>query len=443
MASTNKTRLIWFCLLAVLVCAGVSQGRFLTAKKAKKPPRGRIACLPSPTMGTRYMDGRRSTGRHHYGFSFREKDGIVYTCRGGHVDVTHLRKVADWTAYLSYHLREAMLQGHTRFVFEMLEPSVYYVQIRYPKDWRDLSAEERSRIVEDASITLGQYLAYMGSVWHEILTWHGFKGAGIYPEYHSAFSWEDNYSNVMGGIIADRALRDPDHDYEKAMAICLDREIQKLGPQSKDAARQAGEAVRNQWFTGWFFFCTMLKRHLDIGVDDGWITPWLIPIDVKCETTEPILYPAPSLSDLEERGFRFHFEIEPKVWETKEILSIVYLDPDHCRGRIAPRKHFEPIIEHIRVVANQRYGPRADVYELPEVLAEKVQMATVVPPGDILAHPVAFAPSATEDEATDSSANDDDPIAPHVTCGDVNGDGQINTLDLEALAEYWLAEDQP
>ncbi len=442
MVRKNNSRQFWLCLLAITLIAGSSEARFLTPKQAKKPPRGRIACLPSPTMGTRYMDGT-TLGQHHYGFSLlKERDGIIYTCRGGHIDITHLRKVSDWTAFLAYHLREALLQSHTRFTFELLEPSQYYVQIRYPKDWKDLSLEQKQQIAEDASITLAQYLAYMGSVWHEILTWHGFKGAGIYPEYHSAFSWEDNYSNVMGSYIADRALRDPDHSYEEAVTLILDREIQKLGPQSKQTARQAGEAVRDLWFSGSFIFCTMLKRHLDVGFDDGWITPWLIPIESEGQTTEPILYPIPDLSSLEKRGFRIGVEIDPKVWEKKEILSIIYLDPEKSRGRIAPEKHFGPIIEHIRVVANQRYGPHADLYELPSALAAQVQTAHGVRPGDVLAHPGEFSSLSVEDEATFSSNNDSDVTRLNIIRADINGDGKINVLDLTALATSWLTEDK-
>lgn len=389
-------------------------------------------------MGTRYMDAD-SLGRHHYGFAIRERNGIVYTCRGGHIDITHLRKVSDWTAFLAYHIRQAMLKDHTQLSFKLLEPSRYHVLIRYPSGWKDLPLEKKRQIVEDASVTLGQYLAYTGSVWHEVLTWHGFKGAGVYPEYHSAFSWEDNYSNCMGGYIADRALRDPDHGFEEAMTLCLNREIRKLGPRSKGVARDAGEAVRNEWFTGSLIFCTMLKRHMDIGVDDGWITPWLIPAASGCETTEPILYPVPSLNSLRRQGFYIDVEIDPRVWEKDEILRIIYSDPENSNGRIAPEKHFGPIIEHIRVVANQRYGPRADVYELPAALAAHMQTAKAVGPSDVLAQPVVFSPASDDTPADKPRKPTDFKSMP----GDVNGDCKVDARDIATLATRWLADDAP
>lgn len=441
MVRKRYLRAIWFCLSVAVLGVGTSQARFLTAQQAKKSPRGRVACLPSPTMGTRYIDPA-ALGQHSYGFCLFEKNGIVYTCRGGHIDITHLRKVSDWTAYLAFHIRQAMLKDHTQLSFELLEPSRYHVRVRYPHNWRSLTATEKYEIATDAAITLGQYLAYMGSVWHEILTWHGFKGAGVYPEYHSAFSWEDNYSNVMGGYIADMALRDCDHDFEEAMALLLDQEIQRLEPRSKHIARQAGEAVRNEWFTGGFIFCTMLKRHLDTGLDDGWITPWLIPTVADCESVEPILYPAPSLKPLRDYGFHVGVEIDPKVWEKNKILRIVYVDPDNNRGRIVPEKHFGPIIEHIRVTAIQRYGPHADIYELPSATQSDSQTARVLRQLDFLSQPVVFASRFTANRSSSVADDSDQKGCSKLIRGDLNGDCKVDVLDLAAFASYWLAEDR-
>ena len=55
---------------------------------------------------------------------------------------------------------------------------------------------------------MGPYMAYTMVTWHEILTWFGYKSVGIVPEYHSSFSWEDTYSNLLGTVLAARALRD-------------------------------------------------------------------------------------------------------------------------------------------------------------------------------------------------------------------------------------------
>lgn len=350
--------ILGFCVLSLLSATDSVQGRFLNPRQAQSAPRGRIACLPSSTMGVRYPDPF-ALGNHSYGFSTSERNGIVYTCRGGYIDITHLRKLADWTAYLTSRLHEALLLNHVEFSFRMREASLYHARIVYPPSWRNLPADDRDALAREVAIDLAQYLAYTGSTWHEILTWFGYKGAGIWPEYQSAFSWEDNYSNVLGCRIGAAALRDADRDFERAVTGLLDAELQTLGVQSRRTARQAAESVRNWWFTGSLWSCRIIKRHLDIGLDDGIVTPWLIPDLAQCNRTVPQEYPVPTLSAVEQRGFAVRFEIEPKEWERTKILRII--QGDHERpGRIEPARHFGAIIEHIRGQAVARYGPLVD-----------------------------------------------------------------------------------
>lgn len=353
------------CLLAVLCAACPAEAEFLSPRQARRSPRGRIACLPSPTMGTRYLDSD-DLGRHSYRFTLWEGNGIVYTCRGGHVDITHLRKVTDWTAYLAYHLREMMLRNETQMSYKMWEPSRYHVEIDYPPGWEYLPLESRSAIAREAAIDLAAYLAYTASVWHEILTWHGFKGAGVYPEYHSAFSWEDNYSNAMGSYIAALALRDREREYAEAVTLYLDQTIRSLGGRPRQMARQAGEAVRGLWFTGGFVIVTMVKRHLDIGFDTGSITPWLVPGMADCPEEAPWLCPVPTLNAMDKHGMRVRVEIQPKEWEKGAILRKAYPDPETRRDRIDPTQHLAVIIEGIRAETIKRYGATADAYEAPK-----------------------------------------------------------------------------
>lgn len=367
------------CLLAILCASNSAEADFLSPRQARRSPRGRIACLPSPTMGTRYMDSD-DLGRHSYGFTLWEGNGIVYTCRGGHVDVTHLRKVADWTAYLAYHLRETMLKNETQMSYKMWEPSRYHIEIDYPPGWEYLPAESRSAIAREAAIDLAAYLGYTASVWHEILTWHGFKGAGVYPEYHSAFSWEDNYSNAMGSYIAALALRDRQREYEEAVTLYLDQKIRSLGGQSRQVARQAGEAVRGLWFTGGFVIVTMVKRHLDIGFDTGSITPWVVPGMADCRDGEPWLCPVPNLNALDKHGLRVTVEIEPKEWEKGAILRKAYPDRETRRERIDPTQHIAVIMEGIRAETIERYGATADAYEVPDLALRTRALATSADP---------------------------------------------------------------
>ncbi len=368
MIRANSMKWILACLVAILCASGSAPADFLSRKQAKHCPRGRVACLPSPTMGTRYFDAD-NLGKHSYGFSLWEKNGIVYTCHGGHIDVTHLRKVADWTAYLAYHLHDTLMQDLTKMSYKMWEPSRYHVELEYPAGWKYLPHQSKDAIAREVAIDLASYLAYTASVWHEVLTWHGFKGAGIYPEYHSAFSWEDNYSNALGSRVGTMALRDREHDFEEALTRCLDQEIRRLGGQSKRVAREAGEAVRGSWFQGGYIIVTMVTRHLDTGLDDGHVTPWLIPGIGSCPDAEPWLCPVPNLEVVTKRGFGASIEIEPREWEKGAILRKAYPHTEDRPKRVDPTERLGVIIGAIRAEAIERYGPHADKYAIPEHLS--------------------------------------------------------------------------
>lgn len=364
MIRPQQARRVLFCSLLIGWAAGLSQARFLSPKEAKHSPQARIACVPSPTMGVRYFDAD-DLGQHDYRSGRNERNGIVYTCRGGHIDVTHLRKIADWTAQLAYQTREALVRGDRVFKFKMFEPSQHYVQIEYPPGWKYLTPKTRREIAGEVSVSLGAYLAYTCSVWHEILTWHGFKAIGFYPEYNSAFSWEDNFSNALGSYLGAQALRDRDHDYDGAMTRLIHEKFQQLGPQSKETAREAGLAVKGSWFVGAFVRVTMTKRHLDVGLDDGYVTPWLVPNVAKCGTPEPWPCPVPNLRLLDEYGFRIHHKIRPKEWEKGQILRAVYPDAKKRKKWIMPAEHFGILMEHVRAQVDERYGPYAHLRQAP------------------------------------------------------------------------------
>ena len=51
------------------------------------------------------------------------------------------------------------------------------------------------------SVNLAQWIAFELSVWHEIATAYGVTSIDLYPEYVSAFSPEDLYSNLLGAKI--------------------------------------------------------------------------------------------------------------------------------------------------------------------------------------------------------------------------------------------------
>jgi hypothetical protein len=318
-------------------------------------PRLRLGFSPAPIPSTRFYGG--DLGTHGYYFRLSEKNGIVYTCRGGHIDTAHLRIAADWTAYLAAMSYRHLMRGDRGFSYGMLaDRSRHRVRITYPADWSSRPPAQRERIAREAALAMGPYLAYSTVTWHEVLTWHGFHCVGALPEFLSAFSWEDSFSNLLGTVVASKALRDTKHPYDQAMTIALERELRLLGVQPAAVARRASESVKGDWYVGnRGFFLKMRKRGLNIGWDTGEAVAILVPGAAGCGDPEPARYPVPTLDILSRYGLAAEVEIEPHEWEKNKILRIVY--PDGKGRRIYPDTQFTPILRKIREEAVARYGP--------------------------------------------------------------------------------------
>ena len=363
------SRMLWrLCFVSLLSVMPVAVGCRVLPDKALScpadqavycgfsgPPRVRFGSYPSSNIGT-FFKGP-DLGTHGYCFRLSEKDGIAYTCRGGHIDVIHVRITADWTAYLTAIAYRHLMDHETSFSCKLaVDRSRSFVTLTYPENWGSLSKVEQMTIAREVAGAIGPYLAFTMTTWHEMITWYGFKCIGPFPEYPSAFSWEDSYSNLLGTIIGARALQDSEHKYDEAVKIALDQEMQKLGIQPARVAKQASESVRGKWFTGNIIFhVDMKKRNFDIGLTNGYITPTLVPELSACPDAEPMPYPVPTLEALAQHGFSMKLEIEPHEWERGRLLRIVY--GDKPQKRIIPEEHFAIIMDAIRHEAAAKYGP--------------------------------------------------------------------------------------
>lgn len=324
-------------------------------------PRIRVGYLPTPTLGT-VFSGPEQLGQHGYRPNLSEHNGLVYTCKAGPIDMGHARKAADWTTFLAAKTYRQIMEDKPEFSFRLYEPSRYFVTFTYPENWNDLPQQEKERIAYEISTGVGRYLAFAGLTWHEIITWFGFKSKGFEPEHPSAFTWEETFSNLFGTHVATLALEDSEHTYNQAMTLAFDAELRKLGAKPGHVSKRAAQSVRGPWFTGDFFFITMKKRNLDLGLDDGFVTPTLIPSVSECEGAEPQPLPVPNLEFVSEYGFSVKFEIEPKIWEGDAILDIAYADENPRGDCVEPVVHLAPIMAYIRQDALRRYGSEADMY---------------------------------------------------------------------------------
>jgi hypothetical protein len=280
----------------------------------------------------------------------------VYTCEAGFLDIDHVRGAMDRTAFLAAKIWYKFQTHETQFSFKLAEPSLYFVQLIPPENFKDLSQKEKEDIARDISIRLGQYFAHTACVWHEILTWFGYKSVGFYPEFHSAFSCEDTFSDVLGSHIGVLALQDTKHAFDQGATLALDQELEKLGVQTRDMAIRATKMVRGQWFSGGWLFVDTKRRNFDIGLNDGFVTPWIVPDASECREAEVRSCRTPNPDFLSEYGFSLKYEIEPREWEKGKILRIVYPKAKERRKRLEPIIHFAPIMDHIKNSAAIRYG---------------------------------------------------------------------------------------
>ncbi len=222
------------------------------------------------------------------------------------------------------------------------------------------------KVAGEVALIVGPYLTFTMTSWHEMITWYGFKCMGPFPEFPSAFSWEDSYSNLLGTIIAVRALQDPQHKFNEAVKIALDQEMRTLGILPARAAKRITETMRGQWWTGnVIFHVNMKKRNFDIGLNDGYITPTLIPQVSECPNAEPMSYPVPRLDVLAQYDFAAQVEIEPHEWESGKILRLVH--GDRPQKRINPGEHFATIMKDIQWQAVAMYGPEYEPAPPPDI----------------------------------------------------------------------------
>ncbi len=283
-----------------------------------------------------------------------EKNGLVYTCKGGFIDLAHLRKSADWTNYLYQKTKSNLLDNKSEFEFKLKEPSKYFVKLKFPENWQSLNDEDKKQILEDVSIDLGEYFSYTAVTWHEILTAMGYKSTGIFSENASAFSPEDNYSNLLGCCIAKDILRkEGPEDFNNFMTKYLKRELENLRIQNKERTREIEKEIKGKWYKGSFPFMKLIKKTFDIGLDSGFVRPWIVK--GACESEVYKEYPIPNLDCLGKYGFSIQLHISPNVWEGDKILSIL-----GDKKTIQPETDFKILIDYIREREVKKYGVNVD-----------------------------------------------------------------------------------
>lgn len=327
-------------------------------------PSTAIGSLPTPTPGM-IFSGPNDIGEHNYSSSKGEGNGIIYTCRAGHIDLGHVRSTADWTRYAYDWIYHELLESSEYIPFKTtVDPSIFHLEIKYPSDWESFSLDKKQNLSHLASVKIAQYVIFHAGNWHEILTWYGHRSVILFSEYTSAFSWEDAFSNMMGIHLVGDILLDKEDDYDKAMTIAIQSEMESFEMFSRRESISITKTVKGKWYSGWVpgimdksdFPGTMkmLYRGFDIGDMDGVINPKVISSIEECTYKKHQGYMRPTLEEANQYGFTFMMEIEPKELISMKILTIVHGSKSEKGMRIKPDIEIPIIIDKMKEESLER-----------------------------------------------------------------------------------------
>lgn len=225
----------------------------------------RIALVPFKKISE--LTGIEDIGPHQYLGGKAEGNGIIYTQRGGFIDMGHMRDLADWTAYLYTLIKSVHPQPNFR------------LDLGNEGGSKTLILNIPENLDSTQIVLLAGKIAYDLSVWHEIATWFGVSYVPMIPERYSSFSPEDLYSNLLGVTLGMQAVLS-DAEYDDAMTNLVEEYLREMvAASTKQETYLATEKVLNQWWTRDKALPSkniLLKRYFG---RDEYLIPWQIPSD--------------------------------------------------------------------------------------------------------------------------------------------------------------------
>lgn len=204
-------------------------------------------------------------GTHHYLGDSKEENGIIYTHRGGFIDMGHLRDQIDWMFFIYNQMRQSLKDGSLS------------LDLGHEGGDKILTVNLSQELSDSDLILLSAKIAYDLSVWHEIATWFGASTIPFIPERYSSFSVEDAYSNLLGVTIGIKAI-ESELPYEDTVTKLIAQTLADLGAVTEESETyMAMEAVRNIWWTRDKKLPSgkiLLQRQLNVY---PCLSPWLVP----------------------------------------------------------------------------------------------------------------------------------------------------------------------
>ena len=333
------SRLIYIAIL--IFCSSVvwAEAPYLATRALSSPPHRiiRTCCAFGSDLQLMLVPILRYTditsvdqlGPHSYLGNVGEGNGIIYTRRGGFVDMGHLRDQADWTAYLYSRILLAKEKGNLNIHLGR-EGGQKLLNLNIPADMS----------LDDLCQLAGR-IAYDLSVWHEIASWFGSSTVPFIPERYSSFSIEDPYSNLLGVTIGIAAIKSG-LPYEEAMTYLIGNMLETLGAvSSENETYEAMDAVRNIWWTREKHLPSrniLLERQLGVYLC---LEPWRVPGYVDKTVASYDLAVPDKTSDGRQLDnfYTLDFKLNYK-FPVKEIFALK-------TGRTVTQADFGQLIDHI------------------------------------------------------------------------------------------------
>lgn len=222
--------------------------------------------IPVPFYKINNVVEADNIGRHRYNDSAfaallnlsglgSEKNGILYTRRGGFIDIAHVRDTADMTIWLFSQIQPRLGQNVTLTLGEELARREIRLFTFFPPS-------QPSRRYTIAA-WLAARLAYQVAAWHEVAQWYGYESVSGFSETVSAFSPEDLYSNLLGARIAANLILTGHaasvEEYDAAMDTALTDALLQLDAQPATQTRERFDRIDGLW---WNSRCRVPQKFL-------------------------------------------------------------------------------------------------------------------------------------------------------------------------------------
>jgi hypothetical protein len=219
-------------------------------------------------------------GDHHFARAYKNNDqvGIIYTCKAGFVDISHLRDNADWAGHIYFNLPQWL--GSDQEITARREGGFHRRAVYFPK----LTQQELKSLTPKDYQKLAIAIGFDMALLHEISTAYyipvSSPGSVVNTERMSSFSVEDAYSNLLGSYLGVEAAMST-KPFNESMTEQLNSTLEQLEAQPYMNTWTAYNLVRGSWWKPGLAggFKHVLKRNFTY---EGDVQPAIVPGTFFC-----------------------------------------------------------------------------------------------------------------------------------------------------------------